>query len=286
MRLHLPNADIYVPEAGLTPEQALARTTHLCIGAHQDDLEIMAYAGISECYGRSDRWFSGVVVTDGGGSSRHGRYAHFTDAQMQEVRRNEQRKAAHVGDYSIQLQLGYPSTTVKIPGQPEVQADLASIFALCRPEVVYLHQPADKHDTHIAVLMHCIQVLRTLPPDRRPRQLLGCEVWRDLDWLPDDQKVALDSGENPHLAAALVGIFDSQIGGGKRYDLATAGRRSANATFHTSHSGDRFAGITWAMDLMPLLQRPELSVSEFALEHVERFKSDVAARIQRFAPNP
>jgi len=282
MRFHHPNADIYLPQPGLSAEQALARTTHLCIGAHQDDIEIMAYSGISDCYGRADRWFSGVVVTDGGGSSRQGRYAAFSDAQMQEVRRDEQRKAAHVGDYSIQLQLGYPSAVVKVPGQPDVQSDLATIFTHARPEVVYLHQPADKHDTHVAVLLHCLSALRALPAERRPRQVLGCEVWRDLDWLADRSKVALDSGQNPHLAATLIGIFDSQIGGGKRYDLGALGRRSANATFHTSHQSDRFSGITWAMDLMPLVEQPHLSVSDFALAHVEAFKADVADRIRRF----
>lgn len=282
MRFHLPHADIYVPQAGISAEEALRRTTHLCIGAHQDDIEIMAYSGITECYGREDRWFSGVVVTDGGGSSRHGRYAQFTDVQMQEVRRSEQRKAAHVGDYIIQIQLGYPSATVKVARQPDVQSDLTTVFAHAQPEVVYLHQPADKHDTHVAVLMHCIEVLRSLPAERRPKQVLGCEVWRDLDWLADEQKIALDAGQHPHLAAALIGVFDSQIGGGKRYDLAVLGRRAANATFHTSHAGDRQTAIIWAMDLMPLLELPRRSVAEFAAEHIERLKRDVVERVQRF----
>jgi hypothetical protein len=57
--------------------------------------------------------------------------------------------------------------------------------------------------------------------------VLGCEVWRDLDWLLDSDKVALDSSAKPELAAALLKVFDSQISGGKRYDLATLGRRAA-----------------------------------------------------------
>ena len=113
MKFSHPAADIYVPDASLAPDAALARTTHLCVAAHQDDIEIMAYHGIAECFGRTDRWFSGVVVTNGAGSPRAGVYAHFTDAQMQDVRRAEQRKAALVGDYSIQLQLAHPSSAVK-----------------------------------------------------------------------------------------------------------------------------------------------------------------------------
>ena len=45
-----PHADVFVPD-GLPPAAALARTTHLAIAAHQDDIEIMAYHGIAECFG-------------------------------------------------------------------------------------------------------------------------------------------------------------------------------------------------------------------------------------------
>ena len=49
------NADFFAPDRKPLKE-ALGRTTHLAIGAHSDDLEIMAYHGIAECFGRSDRW--------------------------------------------------------------------------------------------------------------------------------------------------------------------------------------------------------------------------------------
>src|SRR6188768_1841456 len=105
MKFSHPAADVFVPAANLAPEAALARTTHLCVAAHQDDIEIMAYHGIAECFGSADKWFSGVVVTNGAGSPRSGIYGSYTDEQMQDVRRLEQRKAALVGEYSIQLQL-------------------------------------------------------------------------------------------------------------------------------------------------------------------------------------
>ena len=79
---------------------ALLRTTHMAIGAHPDDLEIMALHGILECFGESDKYFTGVRVTNGAGSARDGAYAAYTDEQMQAVRRSEQKKAALVGDYS------------------------------------------------------------------------------------------------------------------------------------------------------------------------------------------
>ncbi len=273
-------ADIFVPGGALAPEAALARTTHLCVVAHQDDIEIMAHAGITACYGQPDRHFTGVVVTNGAGSPRAGAYAAKTDLEMQQIRREEQRRAAELGKYNLQLQLAHPSADVKAHGHPGVQADLRAIFGGCRPEVVYLHQPADKHDTHVAVFLRCLEAMRALPAERRPGRVLGCEVWRDLDWLVDADKVPLDASAQPELAAQLLKVFDSQVTGGKRYDLATVGRRLANATFHTSHATDRCSAITWSMDLTPLVQDEMLSPLDFTLNHVDRLRSDIAERLR------
>jgi LmbE family N-acetylglucosaminyl deacetylase len=286
MKFSHPKADVYVPAERTAPAAALATVTHLCVGAHQDDIEIMAHAGICDCLDTPGKAFGGVVVTNGAGSSRTGPYAAYTDEQMQDVRRDEQRRAADLGRYAIQIQLAHPSGDVKRPGHPGVAADLRTIFMGCRPEVVYLHQPADKHDTHIGVLTRCLESLRSLPPEARPRRVLGCEVWRDLDWMVDADKVALDSGRRPELALALLKVFDSQISGGKRYDLATVGRRSANATYHTSHASDRTEGITWAMDLTPLLGTPTLDLAAYALGFVDRLRADIAARVGAVGKQP
>ena len=64
---------------GTEEDRAFARTTHLAIAAHQDDVEFMAYAPIAACFGREDAWFSAIVVTDGAGSPRSGPYAGYTD---------------------------------------------------------------------------------------------------------------------------------------------------------------------------------------------------------------
>ena len=85
MRLRLETAEIFVPD-GLPVEQALARTTHMAVGAHQDDMEIMAFDGILQCFQRNDRWFCGVVVTDGSGSPRDDLYRDYTDEEMRTVR--------------------------------------------------------------------------------------------------------------------------------------------------------------------------------------------------------
>jgi LmbE family N-acetylglucosaminyl deacetylase len=281
MKFSRTEADVYAPD-GTPPGRALARTTHLCVAAHQDDIEIMAQSGISACYGSADRYFTGVVVTNGSGSPRTGPYASRSDAEMQAIRREEQRCAARIGKYNLQLQLSHPSVDVKAPGNAAVGADLRAIFEGCAPEIVYLHNPADKHDTHVAVLVRCIEALRSLPPGRRPRLVVGCEVWRGLDWLVDADKVLLDASLHPELAAELLKAFDSQIAGGKRYDLAALGRRAANATFHTSHRTDAAKAVVWAIDLTPIIADEALSLREYTLGYVERLRVDVAARLAKF----
>lgn len=273
-----PEADVYTPD-GSDPASALAGLTHLCVAAHQDDIEIMAHAGICDCLDQPGKAFGGVVVTDGSGSSRTGPYASFSDEQIREVRREEQRQAARLGRYAIQLQLAHPSADIKSATHSGVAADLDIIFAACRPEVLYLHQPADKHDTHVALFLRCLEALRRLPVERRPRQVLGCEVWRDLDWLPDAQKVALNSGRHAELGMQLLRAFDSQISGGKRYDLATAGRRLANATYHDARSADAYPGITWAMDLTPLVHDEALDPVTFTLSHIDQLGQEVRRRL-------
>jgi LmbE family N-acetylglucosaminyl deacetylase len=278
MQFHNPAADLYIPD-GTAPEAALARTTHLCISAHQDDIEIMAYHGVAECFGLKDRWFTGVVVTNGAGSPRSGIYRDYTDEEMQKVRLIEQRKAAFVGDYAAQLQLGFTSSQVKNPKETAVVDDIAAILRATRPEVVYLHNLADKHDTHIAVAKRCIAALRAVRAETRPRKVYGCEVWRDLDWLADSEKVALPVSARSNIAAALVGVFDSQVTGGKRYDLATAGRRLAHATYYASHGTDQESALTFAMDLTPLVEDPSLSLADFVLGAVDRFRADIQNRL-------
>jgi len=278
MRFHNPGADLFVPD-GSEAQAALARTTHLALGAHQDDLEIMAYHGIAECFGRSDRWFTGVVVTNGAGSARSGIYGAYSDEQMQQVRLREQRKAAYVGEYSCQVQLGFSSAQVKDPKETGVVDDLARIFQAARPEVVYLHNLADKHDTHVAVALRSIAALRAVTAESRPARVYGCEVWRDLDWLADADKQALPVSARSNVAAALVGVFDSQVTGGKRYDLATAGRRLAHATYYASHATDQESAITFAMDLTPLIEDPDVPIADYVLGFIDRFRADVAKRL-------
>ena len=283
MRFHNSTADVYVPD-GLDAAAALVRTTHLAISAHQDDLEIMAYHGIAECFGRKDKWFTGVVVTNGAGSPRSGIYADYTDEEMQKVRIIEQRKAAYVGEYACQAQLGYSSAQVKNPDDRAVIEDLEQVLRAARPEIVYLHNLADKHDTHVAVALRSIAALRNVA-DHKPAKVYGCEVWRDLDWLPDRDKQVLPASARPNIAAALVGVFDSQVSGGKRYDLATAGRRLAHATYFASHGTDEESALSFAMDLTPLVEDPALSIFDGRSSHSDHCHTQLEGRSKTWGPS-
>ena len=282
MTLSRPGAEIWVPD-GRPPAEALSRTTHMGIGAHQDDVEILAQRGILDCFDRRDRWFTAVVVTDGAGSARTGPYADYTDDQMRAVRKLEQKKAGMTGDYSAVVLLDYTSGDVKTPKAPPVIADLAAILSAARPQVVYTHNLADKHDTHVGTALRVIEACRTLPQAQRPSRILGGEVWRDLDWMCDPDKVAIDVQDRESLTAALLGVFDSQITGGKRYDLATAGRHRAHATYHQAHDLDATVALTFAMDLTPLVQSEALDPLAYAKGYIERFAAEVTDRLRRLS---
>ncbi|HSI83283.1 MAG: PIG-L deacetylase family protein [Candidatus Methylacidiphilales bacterium] len=289
LQLNRPDrADIYIPDSGKITSfgAALSRTSHLGIGAHQDDLEFMCAAGILACHNNPAQWFGGVILTDGRGSARTGGYGEYSDLEMIEIRKNEQRAAAAIGGYSFVAQLGYLSSELKNPQQLGAVRDIRNILMITRPDIVYTHNPTDKHATHVAVTLRVIQALRELPEEMRPRKVYGCEVWRSLDWMPDKEKVTFNITSNGVLLQKLMGVYDSQIGGGKRYDSATMGRKKANATYMDSHSVDFMDLAEYAMDLTPLMKSPELDIADYACACIRRFEDSVRESIQMQSPAP
>lgn len=280
MQFSVSTAEVFVPDS-LDAGAALGRTTHMAIGAHQDDLEIMAFTPILECFQNPECWFAGVVVTNGSGSPRDGVYARYSDAEMMAVRRKEQKKAAIVGEYAAQVLLDHSSAAIKDPRNQGPRMDIAAVLKVAQPEYVYTHNLADKHDTHVAVALRVIEAIRDLAPEVRPKRVYGCEVWRDLDWMVDGDKVSFDCSAHEGLQTALVGVFDSQVAGGKRYDLATMGRRRAHATYYASHATDVTSGLTFGMDLTPLIADEIRDPGAYVQEYIDRFAEDVASRIQK-----
>ena len=281
MRFDKDTAEFYVPD-GKSIEEALTRTTHMGIGAHPDDLEIMAYHGILECYMKKEKRFLGVIISDGAGSPRDNLYSFYTDEEMRRVRKAEQKKAAVLGEYSGIVLLDYPSSVVKDTKDLAVKEDLKKIIVAAKPSYIYTHNLADKHDTHVAVAVRAIQALRELPEEVHPQKIYGCEVWRDLDWTVDSDKVVFDVGAHENLAMALTGVFDSQISGGKRYDLATIGRRRANSTYYESHSTDITTAMIFAMELTPLIKNPQLDMVEYVTDYINKFTQEVSTRLKKF----
>jgi len=281
MKLQQPTAQLYIPDGAPEPA-ALSRVTDLCIGAHQDDIEIMAYAPAIQCYGSADRWFAGVVVTDGGGSPRSGIYADYTNEDMMRARAAEQKTAADIGKYAAQFLLAYPSGDVKNPDNPVLINELRDLILACAPDTLYTHNLADKHDTHVAVVLNVIRALRLIPPALRPKKIVSMEVWRGLDWLCDGDKAVFDTGAHPNVAAALLGVYDSQIAGGKRYDLATVGRRLANATFFASHDVDETDSAAFGLDITGLIEQ-DLDPAAFINGYIARFRDEINERIAKLS---
>lgn len=277
-----PNIDLYVP-GGTSASEALARTTHLAIGAHQDDLEINMIDGILQCYGREDRAFFGVVATDGRGSPRTGPFAACSDDEMVQIRGDEQRKAADIGRYAGVAFLPWRSSEMKDASNEGPAGDLHALLVNTRPQIVYTHNLMDKHDTHVAVALRTIDALRRLESQDRPKAVYGCEGWRNLDWLVDSHKVLFDCSEHQELQRELVAVFESQIVGGKRYDLAAVGRRQAHATGQDSHSVDAITGLALGIDMTELMLDPTLDPVKWAAAEVRALEHDVRDRVRNLS---
>jgi hypothetical protein len=123
--------------------------------------------------------------------------------------------------------------------------------------------------------------LRDLPRAQRHRQVWGCEVWRSLDWLPDSDKVLMDVSGRDNLAAALNGIFDSQIAGGKRYDAAAIGQRRANATFFESHATDKTTQLIFGIDLSPLVADESLDILEYIMGFIRKMENEIGEKLAK-----
>ena len=99
----------------------------------------------------------------------------------------------------------------------------------------------------------------------------------------DADKVLMDVSGHENLQNALLGVFDSQIAGGKRYDLASMGRRRTNATYFESHGVDNTTGLSFAMDMSPLMHDVHLNPADFIQELIQHFEQDVAYRLAKLS---
>ncbi len=264
-------SDIFFAKKFKSIEQALQSGTVLGVGAHPDDLEIMAAHGILRCHASSTENFVGVTCTSGSGSPRTGDYANYSDDDMVALRREEQRQAALLGDYAAMLQLGFPSAAIKTSLNPEFLTVLKQVIEETRPQAIYTHNLFDKHKSHVSVACHMIEAVRQL--SFQPKMFVGCEVWRGLDWIGDHNKICL-SIENTKLVDQLISQHRSQTAGGKNYAEATLGRMLANATFYDSSSVDTSSHQWYAVDYLPFLTNTDLSTSDYISQAIDQYRQD------------
>jgi LmbE family N-acetylglucosaminyl deacetylase len=272
LQLSKARSEVFVPD-GIDAAKALSRTTHLGIGAHTDDLEIMAIHGVLACYESDEAWFTGVVATDGAGGGQ--------GEELTTRRRAEQKRAAELGRYGALVLLDHSSAAVKDIGESSIVRDLVSVLRAAPAEVVYTHNLADAHDTHVAVALAVIAACRTLGDAERPRRVIGCEVWRDLDWLSGEAKIAMPLAGREDLERALIREFGSQLERHKRFDAGALGRRRANATFSDILRADDHEAVVWGMDLTPAAHG-DVEPTELVRIHLRAFERDVEARLRRF----
>ncbi len=259
------------------------KVTRLAIVAHQDDVEILAYSGIEACYRDEKEGFAAIVVTSGVDSPRKGKYKDVTGEQMGEIRREEQIRAAELGDYQELVMMGYESSTVRNNEDHTLVRELRELVLRHRPRIIYTHNPADKHDTHVAVTMRVLEALGSIREEYRPEKVYGCEVWRGLDWALEEDKVLLDTSGKPELAVELIRVFESQVDGGKRYDLAEIGRRHANATFSSAYDVDAVESGNFAIDMTGWIGEDGSYAVRAMDEIVERLKVDVVRRLKKYS---
>ncbi len=274
MKFHQSTSEFFCPR-GEALVEGLKKTTHLGIAAHPDDLEIMAFHGIAECYEHQDQFFSGVLASTGMPRSGKG------EEQTKKIRWDEQKQAASVGQYSAVVTLDYLTTALKTESRSALEEDLIQIFEKSQPEIVYTHNLADRHPTHVAVATSVIRALRTLPDDKKPDRVFGCEVWGDLDWVLPAEKIVLDVTGHDTLAQKVLGEFTTQLDS-KRYVDAALGRRQAHATFLSSHVPDNAEQFIFALDCTPLVYDSSLHPSSWIEEKVNRFRDEVRKRIGQF----
>jgi hypothetical protein len=185
----------------------------------------------------------------------------------------EQIASADLGRMGAVVLLGLSSDDVTgAPGSSNRGAlleSLGSLMAICGASTLHTHEPTDAHRTHRAVATAVVSAVRASSASVRPRQLLGWEGWRSLDWLDDASRHVADLTGRLADAAALAGCHASQLAA-KRYDDATCGRWRANATFSAPRSADAAEALALAWDLTELLN-PEVDPTAFVEAATARF---------------
>lgn len=226
----------------------------LCVGAHPDDVEILAGYPIWKNRKDPTVGFTAVVVTCG---------SRRRNDRLAVRRRREQLRAASLGRYTRLYMLDFLSSEIRAAGHPRVVNELVSILERERPRNVITHNLFDRHPTHVAVAHAVLLALRRLALDKRPERVLGGEVWGSLDWIPDRHRVVLTLPDGGKLQRRLLQIFRSQQATGKNYSRAVWARQVAHQTFWDPYQRDLRFPVSMALDMTPLMNTAPFLVQQF-----------------------
>ena len=263
---------------GLNFAEAKARTRVLAIGAHPDDLEFMCVEPIARCLPQEN--FGGLIVTSGSGSLRALEHEKLSDAEYAELRWEEQKHAARIGRYAFVDSLNLESAELREKsGLARLTASLKTYLIECNPDELYMHQPFDRHASHVRVCFALLEALRQLDPGQRPARIFGCEVWRNLDWAPKSSKELRPlSREDLELQRKLASVFVSQADpvNAKNYVEALVGRKISNAVFQEGLTGDSGAAQEVFVNLGPWVNSSH-SWKELGDKYLAEFCEEVLA---------
>ncbi len=238
-------------------QRVLQHATDVSVGAHQDDVEIMAGPMMLDTVKAPNKQWLSVIVTDGAASKSvlNGCATELSPKQLTDMRQLEQRKAAKLANAPV-IQLKYPSATVNghmgVGKKNEAAYALGTLFAATpNVERVFGHNPLDKHPTHIAVFAAQTAALRAAKPPKLEKAY-GMEVWGGLTGLPESMLSVFEVG-NDHLVKLqqIIEVFQSQIlGQGRDYATGTIARiRGHGAYVSSPHLPNPPAGMVIGIDV-------------------------------------
>jgi hypothetical protein len=159
--------------------------------------------------------------------------------------------------------------------------DISKMIELLKPETIYMHNPFDKHPTHVACCLCALKAINNLKSKDYLKDVFGCEVWRSLDWVIDQDKINLDTSLHQKELTPILSVFESQIEGGKRYDTALMGRFVANATFNDSHAVDRYTNCSYIINMNDVALK-QVPVTEFVQTYLTNFANEVIKNIELY----
>lgn len=249
---------------------------NIVIAAHKDDGEMIGIKAIDDSF-KKDESMVMIILTNGSGCPRVGEFKSVSDEDMVEIRTAEQKRAAEIGRYNCLYLLEHSSKEVQ-DMHTNIKNELVEILKKY-PEIenIYIHNPFDKHNTHVGACELAIAAIKELYADgalKKLSKVLGVEVWRGLDWLPDKYKVTIDTTGAEFISQNIMSVFVSQ-NSAKRYDEAISNRRLANATFDASHESNICTSLMYAIDLMGVVQDVNKNLSDLLTENLDLFEKEL-----------